>query len=82
METNSLSAKLKEIKAVTGWSEPRIAEEIGSSQPTVNRILHGQQDCKASTWQRITELHSRTVATPESEVEKSKSRRKAVISFP
>jgi predicted transcriptional regulator len=49
---------LKEIKAKTGWSEPRIALEIKVSQPTVNRILNGQDDCKGSTFRAIIDLHA------------------------
>jgi predicted transcriptional regulator len=49
---------LREIKSVTGWSEPRIAQKLGTSQPTVNRILNGQVDCKGSTLRAITELHT------------------------
>ena len=39
------------------WSEPRIAKLLGVSQPTVNRIVHGQGDCKSTTWMAIVELH-------------------------
>ena len=49
---------LREIKDATGWSEPRIAQELGTSQPTVNRILNGQGDCKGRTLRAITELHN------------------------
>lgn len=58
-----ISTLLAEIKSVTGWSEVKIAEEIGTSQPTVNRILNGQDDCKGSTLLAITELH-RTACAP------------------
>lgn len=54
-----ISILLKEIKTETGWSEPRIAEEIGTSQPTVNRILNGQGECKSSTLLAIVDLHKR-----------------------
>jgi len=56
---------LREIKTTTGWSEPRIAQKLGTSQPTVNRILNGQMDCKGSTLRAITELH-RTVLASDS----------------
>lgn len=52
-----ISTLLTEIKDATGWSEVKIAEEIGTSQPTVNRILNGQDDCKGSTLRAISELH-------------------------
>jgi hypothetical protein len=50
---------LIEIKNETGWSETRIASEIPTSQPTVNRILNGQPDCKGRTDRGIRELHKR-----------------------
>ena len=58
-----ISTLLTEIKSATGWSEVKIAEELGTSQPTVNRILNGQDDCKGSTLLAITELH-RTACAP------------------
>lgn len=53
-----ITTLLKEIKDATQWSEPRIAQEIGTSQPTVNRILNGQGDCKGRTLRAITDLHA------------------------
>lgn len=53
---------LREIKAKTDWSQPRIAAEIGTSQPTVNRILKGQADCKGATLRSIVDLHGRVCA--------------------
>jgi predicted transcriptional regulator len=58
----NISTLLAEIKDATGWSEVKIAEVIGTSQPTVNRILNGQDDCKGSTLRAITDLH-RTACT-------------------
>jgi predicted transcriptional regulator len=55
-----ISTLLQEIKVETGWSEPRIADEIGTSQPTVNRILKGQEECKGSTLRAIEALHKKT----------------------
>jgi hypothetical protein len=56
-----ITTLLKEIKAKTGWSELRIRDELGISisQPTVNRILNGQEDCKGSTDRAIRALHQR-----------------------
>jgi transcriptional regulator with XRE-family HTH domain len=62
-----ISTLLQEIKAQLKWSEPRIAEEIGTSQPTVNRILNGQGDCKIATFRAIQSLHSRTFAETASD---------------
>lgn len=53
----SITALLHFIRAATCWSEPRIAKKLGVSQPTVNRILNGQGDCKGSTLQAIRALH-------------------------
>lgn len=56
MEKN-ITTLLREIKDLSGWSEPKIATAIGTSQPTVNRILNGQTDCKGSTLRAIEDLH-------------------------
>jgi len=53
-----ITTMLREIKDATGWSEARIAHELETSQPTVNRILNGQGDCKGKTLRAITELHA------------------------
>lgn len=55
----NISTLLKEIKLETGWGEVRIAAELKVSQPTVNRILKGQQECKGSTLKAIEDLHKR-----------------------
>jgi DNA-binding LacI/PurR family transcriptional regulator len=47
------------IKAKTGWSEPRIAAEINTSQATVNRLLNGQPNCQATTYLAIEALASK-----------------------
>jgi transcriptional regulator with XRE-family HTH domain len=54
---NEITRLLQEIKAKTGWSEPVIAQRIGTSQPTVNRILNGQGECKSRTYKAIQKLH-------------------------
>lgn len=64
----NISTLLREIKDATSWSEPRIASEIGASQPTVNRILNGQEDCKGSTLRAILELHRSAVAAPSNPI--------------
>lgn len=57
-----IATLLREIKSATAWSEPRIAAEIGTSQPTVNRILNGQSDCKVATFKAIADLHQKLFA--------------------
>lgn len=52
-----ISTLLGEIKTTSGWTESRIAEAIGTSQPTVHRILKGQSECKANTYRRILDLY-------------------------
>lgn len=54
----SHQAKLAEIKAHTGLSEVALAQRLGVSQPTVNRILNGQVDCKGSTLVAIDHLYA------------------------
>lgn len=60
----NITTLLQEIKATTDWSEPRIATEIGVSQPTVNRILNGQGDCKGATLMAIVNLHNSLFLNP------------------
>jgi predicted transcriptional regulator len=74
MMTETPQTVLQEIKAETGWSEPRIAREIGTSQPTINRLMNGQPECKASTWRAMCDLRDRVkVKAPPAP---SRSRRK------
>ena len=56
---NSLSAseQLAQIKALTRLAEKAIGERIGCSQPTVNRILKGQSDCRGRTLLEIQRWH-------------------------
>ena len=49
--------KLAELKAHTGLSEVALGERLKVSQPTVNRILNGQGDCKGSTLVAIDRLY-------------------------
>lgn len=74
---NYISTLLKEIKADTGWSEARIGTEIGTSQPTINRILNGQADCQGRTWRAIQALHKRLVKSKAPGKPRRASNRKA-----
>ncbi|KAB7767602.1 helix-turn-helix domain-containing protein [Xanthomonas maliensis] len=40
-ESNPTQAVLQLVRA--GWSESRIAKEVGTSQPTIHRVKHGQK---------------------------------------
>lgn len=53
------STLLREIKQRTEWSETRLAAELKTSQPTVNRILNGQARCLSTTLSAIVGLHGR-----------------------
>lgn len=44
------------ILEATGWTETQLAEVVGVSQPTINRIRSGQKDCKLATYQRLVEI--------------------------
>ena len=48
----------KEIREATGWTETELSKALGVSQPTVNRILAGQKDCKSSTYLKLLELYN------------------------
>lgn len=48
---------LAEIRAATHWTEAQIAAELDVSQPTVNRILHGQERYRADTYCAVIALH-------------------------
>jgi hypothetical protein len=69
-----ISTLLNEIKAATCWSEPRIAAELGTSQPTVNRILHGQNDCRGSTFMAIVALHKKKCIDTVAKLNKQRRR--------
>jgi len=66
------STLLREIKQATGWSETRLATELKTSQPTVNRILNGQSRCLSTTLGAIEGLYAlqcpRRRATDKAEV--------------
>ncbi|MCE3605845.1 helix-turn-helix transcriptional regulator [Massilia sp. P8910] len=53
----NISTLLREIKTKQDWSQVRLAAELGTTQPTVNRILGGQDNCKISTFKAICALH-------------------------
>lgn len=58
MNTNHHTQLLAHIKSSTGWGELELAKRLNVSQPTVNRILRGQTDCRGSTLKAIERLHA------------------------
>lgn len=56
---------LRELKAATSWSETRLASELKTSQPTVNRILNGQAQCLSKTLAAIASLHAQHCEGPK-----------------
>ncbi|GJG92868.1 helix-turn-helix transcriptional regulator [Cupriavidus pauculus] len=56
--------KLAELKAHTGMSEVALSRRLQISQPTVNRILNGQGDCKGSTLVAIDRMHAEVFGRP------------------
>ncbi len=58
----NISTLLTDIKKKTGWSGARLAKEVGTSQPTIHRILHGQVDCMGATLVAICDLHQKICA--------------------
>jgi DNA-binding Xre family transcriptional regulator len=44
---------LKSLRLAKGWSQSRLAEEIGTSQPHIARIESGSEDIRLSTLRRL-----------------------------
>lgn len=64
MNTETPQKILSDIQTATGWSQPRIAKEANTSQPTICRLMNGQSECKSSTWRALIELRDRLRAKP------------------
>jgi predicted transcriptional regulator len=62
MDKKTAPSMLHEIQEQTLWTQPKLAAELGTSQPTVHRILNGQEECKVSTFQAILSLHKSVLA--------------------
>ena len=54
---DDISTLLREIKVATALTETQLAAELGTTQPTVNRILNGQPGCKLATYHAIVAMH-------------------------
>jgi predicted transcriptional regulator len=59
MEKN-IVVLMSEIKNETGFDQTELAKLLGTSQPTVHRILSGQDECKLKTLRAIVDLHKKT----------------------
>lgn len=57
----SASEMLLEVRAATKFTQKELALGLSVSQPTVNRILNGQADCKGTTLHAIIALYRRVV---------------------
>ncbi|MBB5443656.1 MULTISPECIES: helix-turn-helix transcriptional regulator [unclassified Paraburkholderia] len=55
---NTATELLTQIRAATKMSQKALATRLRVSQPTVNRILKGQPDCKGATLTAIVALHA------------------------
>jgi len=62
-----LSEKLRSLAADFGLSEAKIADEVGTSQGSINRIKHGRQPCRYEVGKRIEALHARMQALAKAE---------------
>jgi predicted transcriptional regulator len=56
-----ISTMLREIKAAMGCGQPTLAHKLRTSQPTINRILNGQTECRSGLYSRISALYSEVV---------------------
>lgn len=55
---NTATELLTQIRTATKMSQKALAKRLRVSQPTVNRILKGQPDCKGATLTAIVALHA------------------------
>lgn len=63
MNTPTTRQMLTEIKSALGLGEIALAKNLDISQPTVNRILNGQPDCKGTTFRAIVSLYEQVMAS-------------------
>jgi DNA-binding XRE family transcriptional regulator len=59
----SPSDAIAALLQLPGWTETRIAKEVGTSQPTVNRIKGGSEP-SWKTGEAIVQLAQRELASP------------------
>ena len=60
MDTRSPTELLTEIRQITKEPETALSKRIGISQPTVNRVLRGQ-DCSLKSLRAIQRIHAEVV---------------------
>ena len=61
MNLRSPTELLSEIKAATQLGEIGLAKRLGVSQPTVNRILRGQENCSSKALLAIQRVHAEVI---------------------
>lgn len=62
MDIRSPTELLAEIKQITKEGETALAKRLGTSQPTVNRVLRGNGNCKTELYLAILRLHAEVTA--------------------
>lgn len=62
MDIRSATELLAEIKQITKEGEIALSKRLGTSQPTVNRILRGNGNCKTDLYLAIMRLHAEVTA--------------------
>jgi transcriptional regulator with XRE-family HTH domain len=55
---DDISTLLREIKAASALTEVQLAAELGTTQPTVNRIINGQSSCNIALYRAIVAMHA------------------------
>lgn len=58
MELRSPTELLTEIRQITKDTETALADRLNTSQPTVNRILKGNANCRTELFRAILRLHA------------------------
>ena len=68
MSTSIPTQLLADIRTKTKLSEVEMADRLGISQATVNRILNGKSECKAGTLVAIQQWHAQLGMRPPAEI--------------
>jgi DNA-binding MurR/RpiR family transcriptional regulator len=63
---NNLQTLLEDIVRISDMSDPKIAEAVGCSQPTIWRLRTGvSKTCKSDTYQALVELRGSLIASSQ-----------------